>query len=297
MLCGLSFYKMISTKSLLLVFFVLINLIEPKITFAQNGDSLQVLIATMQRGENDSIRTVANTEFQQRFLDSLNSDGSFDKSFSEFKNISIAKSEDNSFKIYTWTYPTYNGDKYFYFGYVQLKLEKSDSILFFPLSDSTSVIIKPEAEKLKADRWFGAVYYAINKVKYKGENFYVLLGWKGFNQQITKKVIEVCYLEKGVLKFGFPLFKSGSIYRNRLLYSFAAQATMSLRFDNNGKKIILDHISAPKSKQDVDLSSQSGPDGTYDSFNLKNGRYFLNKDVDARSETAPTKDLPVPPEK
>ena len=297
MLCGLSFYKMISNKSLLLVFFVLINLFEPKITFAQNGDSLQVLIATMQRGENDSVRTVANSEFQQRFLDSLNSEKSFDKSFSEFRNISISKSEDNTFKIYTWTYPTYNGDKYYYFGYVQLKLEKSDSILFFPLSDSTSVILKPEAEKLKADRWIGAVYYAINKVKYKGENFYVLLGWKGFNQQVTKKIIEVCYVEKGVLKFGFPLFKSGSVYRNRLIYSFASQATMSLRFDNNGKKIILDHISAPKSKQDVDLSSQSGPDGTYDSFNLKKGRYILDKDVDARSETAPTKDLPVPPQK
>ncbi len=297
MLCGLSFYKMISTKSLLLVFFVLINLIEPKITFAQNGDSLQVLIATMQRGENDSIRTVANTEFQQRFLDSLNSVGSFDKSFSDFKNISVVKSEDNSFKIYTWTYPTYNGDKYYYFGYVQIKLEKSDSILFFPLSDSTSVILKPEAEKLKADRWLGSVYYAINKVKYKGENFYVLLGWKGFNQQVTKKIIEVCYVEKGVLKFGFPLFKSGSVYRNRLIYSFASQATMSLRFDNNGKKIILDHISAPKTKQDIDLSSQSGPDGTYDSFNLKKGRYVLDKDVDARSETAPTKELPVPPQK
>jgi len=296
MLCGLSFYKMNLHRLLVYLLFVIINLFGTKTTLAQSDDSLHVLILKMQRGENDNIRAIANSEFQRRFLDSLNAVGSYDKTFADFKNVSVVKSEDNSFKVYTWTYPNYNGDKYYYSGYIQIKNEKTDSILVFTLSDSTSVIMKPESEKLKADRWLGAVYYAVNKVKYKGENFYVLLGWKGFNQQVTKKVIEVCYIDKGVLKFGFPLFKSGSVYRNRMLYSFAAQATMSIRFDNNGKKIILDHISAPKSKQEIDLSSQSGPDGTYDSFNLKKGRYVLDKDVDARSETAPTKDLPVPPE-
>ena len=76
-------------------------------------------------------------------------------------------------------------------------------------------------------------------MKYKGKNYFVLLGWKGFNQQITKKVIEVCYIDKGELKFGFPLLKSGSVYKNRLIYSFNSQASMSMRFENNGKKIIL----------------------------------------------------------
>ena len=247
----------------------------------------------MQRGENDSIRINAADEFQKRFIDSLNVSGSFENSFIEFKNVSIVKDAENRFKIYSWTFPNYAGDKYMYFGYVQIKQEKTDSILTFPLSDSTSIIQKPESEKLKSERWFGAAYYAVNKVKYKGKNYFVLLGWKGFNQQITKKVIEVCYIEKGELKFGFPILKSGSVYKNRLIYSFNSQASMSMRFENNGKKIVLDHISTPRSKStDVDLSSQAGPDGTYDSFNLKKGRYVLDKDVDARSESAPTIELP-----
>ena len=33
-------------------------------------------------------------------------------------------------------------------------------MLTFLLSDSTSIIQKPESEKLKADRWFGAAYYS-----------------------------------------------------------------------------------------------------------------------------------------
>lgn len=282
------------------VFFTLaiLGLFKPHFSSAQNSDSLHVLIQKMQRGENDSIRTNAADEFQKRFTDSLNVSGSFENSFTDFKNVSIVKDAENRFKIYSWTFPNYAGDRYRYFGYVQIKEEKTDSILTFLLSDSTSIIQKPESEKLKTDRWFGAAYYAVNKVKYKGKNYFVLLGWKGFNQQITKKVIEVCYIDKGELKFGFPLLKSGSVYKNRLIYSFNSQASMSMRFENNGKKIVLDHISTPRSKStDVDLSSQAGPDGTYDSFNLKKGRYVLDKDVDARSETAPVKELPQPSEK
>jgi len=288
---------MYTKKTFIFLLFIFTCALRTEIALGQQSDSLQVLISKMQRGENDSIRALANLEFRQRFLDSLNSNNSFDKSFSDFKNISVVKSDDHTFKVYSWTYPNYSGDKYFYYGYIQIKPEKSDSVLTFPLSDSTSVILKPESEKLRADRWLGSVYYAVNKVKYKGVNYYVLLGWKGFNQQITKKVIEVCYIDKSELKFGFPLFKSGSVYRNRMIFSFNSQASMSLRFEKNGKQIIFDHISAPKSKQDIDLTSQSGPDGTYDSFELKKGRYVLDKDIDARSETAPSKDLPEPPEK
>ena len=289
---------MLSKKNSLFVVLAFLGLFRPLNSSAQNSDSLHVLIQKMQRGENDSIRNNASIEFQNRFAGVLNASGSFENSFTEFKNVSIVKDAENRFKIYSWTYPNYTGDKYYYFGYVQVKEEKTDNILTFPLSDSTSIIQKPESEKLKSNRWFGAAYYSVNKVKYKGVNYFVLLGWKGFNQQITKKVIEVCYLEKGELKFGFPLLKSGSVYKNRLIYSFNSQASMSLRFENNGKKIVLDHISTPRSKStDVDLSSQAGPDGTYDSFNLKKGRYVLDKDVDARSETAPVKELPQPEEK
>ncbi|MFZ7115794.1 MAG: hypothetical protein ACO1G9_10475 [Bacteroidota bacterium] len=286
-------------KNITAFFFIaVLGLFIPQIVHAQISDSLPVLIRKMQRGENDSIRTNAAMEFQKRFEDSLNVSGSFDNPFSDFKNVSIAKDVENRFKIYSWTFPNFDGSRYRYSGYVQVKQEKTDSIITFILSDSTAIIQKPESEKLKSERWYGAAYYAVNKVKYKGKNYFVLLGWKGFNQQITKKVIEVCYIEKGELKFGYPLLKSGSVYKNRMIYSFNSQASMSLRFENNGKKIVLDHISTPRSKSaDVDLASQAGPDGTYDSFNLKKGRYVLDKDVDARSETAPVKELPTPTEK
>ena len=113
MLCGLSYYKMNLPTLPVYLLFVIIPLFGTKTSLAQSDDSLHVLILKMQRGENDTIRAIANSEFQRRFLDSLNTKGSFDKTFADFKNIYVVKSEDNFFKVYTWTYPNYNGDKYY----------------------------------------------------------------------------------------------------------------------------------------------------------------------------------------
>lgn len=289
LLCGLFLYPMKSIRSIFFHLFAIITLLVlAEQAFSQSPDSLHVLINKMQRGENDSIRNSAGEEYKNRFIDSLNVSGSFEKSFSEFKNISVITSEDKNFRIYTWTYPNYQGDHYTYFGFAQYRANKDDSLKIVALSDSTDYIIKPESEKLKADRWFGAVYYAIHQIKYDGQTYYILLGWKGFSQVTTKKVIEAAFFDKENFRFGAPLFKTGSVYKNRMVYSFTAQASMSLRFDKNGKTIVLDHLSTPRNKNTSDIISITGPDGTYDSFLLKKGRYVLNKDVDARSEEAPS---------
>lgn len=260
----------------------------------QDTLSLPSLINQIQRGANDSVRALANRELQSRIIDSLKTQNSFNKNFQEFKNVSIVTSDDKLLKIYSWTYPNFTGDKYYYFGFIQYRNNLFDSVQLFTLIDSTETISKPESEKLKSSRWLGSVYYAINTIKYQGKYYYVLLGWKGFNQQQTKKIIEVCYIENTTAKFGFPLLKIGSVYKNRMVFTYTSQATMSLKFEKSGKKIIFDHINSTKNNSDVEVINQSGPDGTYDSFILTKGRYILQKDVDARSEITPVVPLPEP---
>lgn len=261
----------------------------------QDTLTLPALINQIQRGNTDSIREMANLDFQSRIVDSLKTPNSFNRSFQEFKNVSVVTSDDKLFKIFSWTFPNFSGDRYYYFGFIQYRKNLSDSIQLFSLIDSTSTISKPESEKLKSNKWLGSVYYSINTIKYQGKYYYILLGWKGFNQQQTKKVIEVCYIENNEVRFGFPLLKIGSVYKNRIIFSYTSQATMSLKFEKGGKKIVFDHINSPKNKSDVEVISQTGPDGTYDSFLLTKGRYILEKDVDARSETTPKIQLAEPP--
>ena len=288
-----------STKKSIYFLLLFLNLFffRTEKLFSQNSDSLSVLITKMQRGSDDLIRAKAQFEFDQRLSDSIHLYATFDKNISAFKNVSVLESTDKLLKIYTYTYPTFDGTNYYYFGFIQYRKSIKDSVITIQLRDSTASIIKPETEKLSSQKWLGAAYYSIQELKFKGKQYYILLGWKGYNQTTTKKIIEVLYFDEQSAKFGYSLFKTGSVYRNRIVFSFTSQASMSLKFSKNGKEIVFDHLSSPKSKQDGDIQVLTGPDGTYDSFKLVKGRYQLGKDIDARTEDSPEKPLPTPPAK
>lgn len=258
---------------------------------SQSLDSLSSLIFSIQNGSSDSIRFAANAKFYTGFEKILHMNGSFTRNFDSLKNVSVLKSTDGTFRLYTWMVPHYSGDAYNYFGFIQIHSELSDTI--FPLRDSTDAIKKPESEKLQDDRWLGAIYYSIIPVKKSKKNYYTLLGWKAKNEMTTQKIIEVLYFDRGRPKFGYSLLKTGSVFRNRMIFSFSSQASMTLRFDENYNGIVFDHISQDKNSS----SNVTGPDGTYDTFKLKKGRWILYNDIDARTKWEPSEILPVPPEK
>ena len=249
-----------------------------------SSDSLQSVIKQIQRGENDSIRFRNNRIFSQLLEDSLRKPESFTADFSSWKNLSVVSDPEHTIRIYTWTFPNYAGSQYFYNGYIQLKTSTPDSLIMINLADSTSKILKPESEKLRADKWLGAIYYSLGKTKRSGVTYYTLLGWKGVNESMTKKVIEVMAIEDGKVKFGFPILKTGSVFRNRVIFTFTSQASMTLRFEKDGKEIVFDHISNPKKGDSPNLNLLSGPDGTYDKFKQKGGRWVIQHDIDARTD-------------
>ena len=258
-------------------------------------DTIQTLIRFIQKGQNDSVRISANTIFRNYFEKRLFESGSFDVDFSELKNISIISSPDKVFRIYSWLLPSYDGNNFDYFGYVQVHDKKKNQYSLFTLLDSTTTIQKPESEKLSPGRWLGAIYYGLAVVKKSGTNYYTLIGWKGKNQSTTQKIIEVMYFDKGVPRFGYPLFKTDKVYRNRVLFSYTSQVSMSLRYEEQKNMIVFDHLSEKKGFGDAADALNSGPDGSYDAFKFKGGRWILYHDVDIRTDWKPKKELPHSP--
>jgi len=118
-----------------------------------------------------------------------------------------------------------------------------------------------------------------------------LLGWKAVNESMTKKIIEILFIDKKKVRFGHPLLKSGSVYKNRIIFTYDSHSTMSLRYEEGKKGIVFDHISQNKNNP----SALSGPDGTYDIFKLKKGKWVLYKDIDASTDWVPSENLPKPP--
>jgi hypothetical protein len=255
-------------------------------SFSQEIDSLKILIKDIQQGKTDSARLKANQKFTDLFKIILSDKKSFNENFDSLTNVSVKTSPDEKFRIYTWVVPGTGNSSYQYFGFIQLM--KDTTLRLISLQDSTDSISKPESEKLTPSKWLGAIYYSIIPVKRGRKNYYTLIGWKGKDQKVNQKVLDVFYIDGQNLKFGYPLFKTGSVYKNRLIFSFNSQISMTLRFDKNFDGIILDHIS--------DKSGASGPDGTYDAFVLKKGRWILKEDVDVRTKWQPNENLPVPDE-
>lgn len=250
----------------------------------QTSDSLQLLGNLIQHGENDSVRVGANKIFQKQLHNILQQATSFE--FDSVNNVSVINAPDKSFRILTWTLPSYEGS-YSFFGFIQTFNKKTHEARVFDLVDSTYQIEKPEVAKLTTDKWYGAVYYKILMNKKEGKNYYTLLGWKGKNPVSSQKVIEVLHFSGDKPMFGFPLFKKENVYRNRLIFEFAAQAVMSLHYEESKKLIVFDHLSAPTKKNVDQVNLILGPDGSYDALKFTGGKWILLRDIDIRTDWKP----------
>jgi len=248
------------------------------------------LIQIIQKDPSDSNRIEANKVFSGNLFNALQRPESFTQNFDSLKNVSVKKSNDDKLKIYTWTLAKSDASNYSFHGFLQFKTMKGE-LKIYPLCDSTSYILKPESERLKTDRWYGCIYYEIIPVKRSGKTYYTLLGWKAMNEKTSQKLIDVLYFDKDTPKFGYPLFKAENVFRNRMIYSFMARLSMVLRYESRKKLIVLDHLSA---STDPKSNFESGPDGTYDAFKFRSGRWTLMKDIDIRSTWKPKKNVPKP---
>lgn len=247
-----------------------------------DSDSAAVLIRLLQRGPTDSVRFEANQAFDKMVRKYLDSDSSMANEWAFAPNVSVVIPGDKKFRLITWAVPSYSGDQYRYYGYLQIKEHKTGSLRTFTLADSTSSIRKPESERLRPDRWLGSTYYEVIHVKKKGKNFYTLLGWKGKDRLVTQKVIDILLLDNDQPKFGQAIFKTGKVFKSRVIFSYSSQATMSLRYDQSRKRIVFDHIGVPAGE--VTDASVAGPDGSYDALKFKSGRWLLQTDVKVRQK-------------
>jgi len=256
---------------------LLLLLLLPLITSGQDSvftvaTPIDTLIRILQRGATDEIRLQANLEFSRRIKVSLETDTLNLECVRMADNLSCVTAE--GIRILTWTVPSYEGNQYRYFGFVQRRHPETGNLQLFFLRDSTSVIRKPESEKLTSDKWFGAAYYELIPRKKSGRTYYTLIGWKGKDRKVTQKVIDVLFFDGDQVRFGAPLFKKESVYRSRVVFSHTSQATMSLRYEPSKRMIIFDHLSGPKSPgSGTPDPSLSGPDGSYDGYRFRSGHW------------------------
>jgi hypothetical protein len=239
---------------------------------------LKDLSDSMIDGKWQYTRIMAVTRFIPAFVHTLKFIGSYDYPFDSLKFMQKLEPPDKSFKIYSWLLK-YDDGTFRYYGAIQMHRE--DSLKLFPMRDYSERLDSAVQElTLSKDEWYGAFYYDMFPCTIKNRKYYILFGWDGNTSGSNKKIIEALSFDgNGKPVFGAPIFVKDGKTLDRVIFEFAEDATMNLNYLPEQNIIALDHMVPPNPASEGFMFTYV-PDGTYDYFIMKGGKWvFQNKDL------------------
>ncbi len=251
-------------------------------------EPVQRLIAlgdSVLKGSTDSVKEVFNLAFSNTLDSILRVKGGTALSFAQIPALSVAISPDKQVKALTWLVGLNKGMHYKYFGYILFKNEANTEMKIISLHHNNS-LAREELEWTKCDSssWIGCIYYSIHQEKYKKKKYYLLLGWAPQNIHITRKIAEPLLLNPVKISLGAASIKAGGKAKSRLVFEYNAQATMSLRYHEKMKMIVMDHLSPSDPRPEAKgMYSLYGPDLSYDGLKFSKGQWLLVRDVDVKN--------------
>ncbi|WP_293301914.1 hypothetical protein [Pedobacter sp. UBA4863] len=234
--------------------------------------------------KDDAELLESNASFIKKLVSVLKTPHSFQFDFDSLVNVSVLKAPDQTFRIFTWFLPFKNGT-YKYYGTIQMAT-KDGSLKLLPLNDASEDLDDNLITNQK--RWYGARYYEIVFLTYPGQKpYYILLGWKGNNEKTTKKVIETLSFEKNEAVFGRNVFQmpKNNPVRNRIVFEYNKQNTMTLTFNKQANMIVFDHL-APYEANMVGNFEFYASDLSFDGYTLNYQKLYLKENIQLKNETS-----------
>ncbi len=219
-------------------------------------------------------RDILAGQFFEELCSALLLDNSFEHLFDSLNKIGKIYSPDRRIRIFTWNIPVGMNDN-LYYGIIQYysKTEKKYSLL--KLNDS----IDFGQLRIRAS-WQKVLYYQIIETKHAGQKYYTLLGFDFHTPLSNKKTIDVLSIDDfDKLYFCEKLFHYEEKNQDRIVFEYNEKAVMMLRYDDDKKMIIFDHLapSRPSMKGKYEFY---GPDFTYDGLKFEKGIWVLYSNID-----------------
>lgn len=257
-------------------------------------DTLKELAYKVINSPDQAERYESNALMVRKLVRALQIQNSYSFDFDSLKSLSIQRSPDNAFRIFTWHVMNQNGTYRFY-GAVQMK--SSEKLQLHPLVDYSNNITSPQDTLLDNNHWLGSQYYKIVPVtKNTSTPYYILLGWKGNNVKSTKKVIEVLHFKGGKPIFGMPVFEGKAAFngKQRIIFEYSRSTSMMLNYEPEENRIVFDHLAAPSPEMESNPAF-FGPDLSYDALKFANGRWKLTENVELTNRESEIDDLYIDP--
>jgi hypothetical protein len=233
----------------------------------------------LQIQKGDLLKDSINSVISQRLSKLWNDASLYEDDLSFLKRMKTIYSKDEKVKICTYNVQKSDFVHEFY-GAVLSKLD--GQVLVYPLHDQSARIKSPERASLSNKKWFGAIYLDVVQVNDKNKTMYTLLGYKGHDEFVKTRVLDVMIIQNNRLRFGAPVFKVDRLTRHRMIYKYAAGANMMLRYDRKLKMIVMDNLEPAESFY-RGVHRFYGPDFSYNAFKFQKGYWEFTKDIDLRN--------------
>jgi hypothetical protein len=252
--------------------------------FAEYEDTLKVMAHSIMNAESEAEKRLANQAFITNLTEVLQYEKAFKFTFDSLPTIARILSPDNTFRIFNWLLKKDNG-AYEYYAIVHYHNKKRQRYEIIFLEDNSANIRNAEQEDLDAKNWYGGLYYQIAYIKKSGRKYYTLLAWDGNDGYSTKKIIDVMYFSgKNKIKFGLPIFKKNKKEsQKRVIIEYDAKTSVSVKYQQKEQRIVFNHLVPPK-KELEGLEEYYIPEGTFNAYQYKKGKWWLQQDIDIRNQ-------------
>lgn len=234
------------------------------------------MLDQLRNAENDHTRNEANKKLSAYMYETLQLPGAFSYSFSKLKTIGFIDSPDGNVRIVNWNVEQQD-QTHRYTCYV-LKKDKRNEIQVSELVDNSFMMPGQPDDILSSNEWYGALYYKIIPMQKGSKTLYVLLGWDGNTSASNMKLIDVMYFSGNNVKLGSPIFQWKDKTVKRIFFEHSEKATMSLRYEDQYKRIIFDHLS-PEAPGLEGFYAYYVPDLSLDALMLDGNKWVLKEDV------------------
>jgi hypothetical protein len=267
------------------IIFLIIPLFFHFSSFSQKGEitmlniekELEILLTSLRNAENNQEKDTRNSLFKKKLFDALENEQAMLFPFTKLNTVGIIDSPDHLVRIFNWNVEQDDFSQKYYCFILRYN-ERKNEYQRIELEKNTEVMALKPMDILDSKQWYGALYYQIIPFEKGNRDMYTLLGWDGNSSSSNMKIIDVLYFSGNNAKLGSPVFKVGNQTFKRIFYEYSKKSTMSLRWDEKYQRILMDHLS-PESPGLAGFYAYYVPDMSYDSFELKSGKWFLKEDV------------------
>jgi len=248
-----------------------------QIAIYEQEPELRVLLDSLRASRTDGAKATWNEQFRTLLKKTLEDPAAFTYPFDQLATIGKIDSPDGKIRIFTWNVEQADQSQY-YSGFVLRKDDNKPGHKVFELVDNGDMSMSKTDEMLEGDNWYGALYYKIIPVEKSNKTYYTVLGWDGHSTMSNIKLIDVLYFSGNSLKLGYPLFKSGSVTKRRVYFEHSEKTVMSLRWDEEQKRIMFDHLS-PETPALEGFYEYYVPDMSLDAYEFQGTKWVLIEDV------------------